>query len=112
MIPRRSASRTRRGSRVSIPFPSDLPCHLKSAHVGLLGALEGLRRARASLHDHVCDSSPQGCSLCRLARNLTGATMRAARAYDAVEAGSATLVDGDEVDAVLVHVQGMLDGQR
>jgi hypothetical protein len=97
---------------VSAPIPSDLPRELKSIHVGLLVALEGLRRARESLDDHVCDPSPQGCPLCRLARSLTAATAKAARAFDAVEAGSTTLVDGDAVDAVLVDVQELLDGQR
>ena len=51
------------------PYPSDLPRELLCAHVGLLVALEGLRRARESLRDHVCDASPQGCALRRLARN-------------------------------------------
>src|SRR5262245_18745787 len=41
---------------------------LKSVHVGRPVALEALRRTRESLHDHVCDDSPSGCSRCKLAR--------------------------------------------
>jgi hypothetical protein len=96
------------------PCPSDLPQHLKTVHVGRLVALEGLRRARESLDDHVCDAagSAGGCSLCHLARSLTVVTMRAARAFDAVETGSATLVDGDAVDDAMVGVQEMLEGRQ
>ena len=71
----------------------------------MLVALEALHCARESLDDHVCDSLPQSCSLCHLACSLTAATSQAARAFDDVETGSATLVDGDAVDVVLVDVQ-------
>jgi hypothetical protein len=89
---------------VSTPYPSDLPHCLKSVHVGLLVALEGLRRARESLHDHVCDSAG-GCLLCRLRRNFTVATVRAARVYDDAEEPSALLVGQDALDDALVDVQ-------
>jgi hypothetical protein len=93
------------------PYPSDLPRELLHAHAGLLVAL---RRAPESLHDHVCDAEGVGggYSLCRLRGSFTAATAKAARVYDAVEAGPATPVGGDAVDDALVAVQGVPDGQR
>ena len=61
---------------------------------------------------HVCDDETSGCSLCRLPRTLTTLTGRAPRLDGALEAASAGLVDGDEVDDVLVRLREVLDGGR
>src|SRR5262249_40975418 len=103
-------TRTLEGRDVSANHAPELPPHLRAALVGLLLALDGVRQARENLHDHVCEEVAEGCSCCRRRRSWTLLPSRPPRLYGALEAASAGLVDGDEVDDALVRLQELLDG--